>query len=150
MTLIKFRNNPIADRYTGFPTVFGDFFNDFFNDELLPKDAFRSVPAVNIIETPERFHIELAAPGMNKADFKVEVENGVLTIRAERKEEKKEEDSKFTRKEFSYSSFRRSFTMPEHVDAEQIQAEYNNGVLSINLPKRVEEKKKAGREITVA
>ncbi|HRS39783.1 MAG TPA: Hsp20/alpha crystallin family protein, partial [Bacteroidia bacterium] len=54
------------------------------------------------------------------------------------------------RKEFSYSSFRRSFTMPEHVDAEQIQAEYNNGVLSINLPKRVEEKKKAGREITVA
>lgn len=150
MTLIKFKNTPsLFDRYSTMPSVFSDFFNDFMNEEVVPRNVFKSVPAVNISETPDHFHIELAAPGMKKEDFKIQVENGVLSIGAEKKEEKQEGDAKYTRKEFSYTSFSRSFTMPEHVNPEGILAEYTNGVLKLDLPKKDELKKKPVREIPV-
>ena len=87
---------------------------------------------------------------MSKGDFKIEVENGVLTIKAEKKEEKQDENSKYTRKEFSYTSFSRTFTMPDHVNTESISAEYVNGVLTLVLPKREEAKKKPVKEIAVS
>ncbi|HRH66133.1 MAG TPA: Hsp20/alpha crystallin family protein [Bacteroidia bacterium] len=149
MTLVKFRNAKPADRLAGFPSIFSDFFNDFVNEDMLPHNVFKSVPAVNISEQPDLYRVELAAPGMKKEDFKINVENGLMTIRAEKKEEKADENSKFTRKEFSYSSFSRTFTLPEHVNTENITAEYVNGVLTLSLPKKEEVKKNPVKEISV-
>ncbi|MCC6383897.1 MAG: Hsp20/alpha crystallin family protein [Bacteroidia bacterium] len=124
-------------------------FSDFFN--TWPGDSRRqSVPAVNISETDENFRIEVAAPGMNKEDFKISVENDLLTISAEKKEEKSDKNERFTRQEFSYVSFSRSFNMPEMVDTEKINASYNNGVMVIILPKQEEAKPKPVREIKIA
>ncbi|MCC7232707.1 MAG: Hsp20/alpha crystallin family protein [Bacteroidia bacterium] len=149
MTLVKFKNPGAMTRFVG-PSMFSDFFSDFFNDEVMPRDAFKSMPAVNISETPDQYKVELAAPGMEKSDFHVEVENGVLTISAEKKNEKKDSNDRFTRKEFSYTSFTRSFTMPDHVAADNISAGYNNGVLSLSLPKKEDAKKKPTRQIAIS
>ena len=108
----------------GFPSVWEDFFNnDLFN---LPAVASRgaTVPAVNINETDKEFELELAAPGLKKNDFKVNIDRNVLTVSTEKKEEKEEKDKNFTRKEFSYHSFSRSFTLPESVNQEKIDAKY--------------------------
>lgn len=151
MTLVQFKNRANSNRLPStFPTFFGDFFNDFVNDELMNRNVFKTVPAVNISENENGYAVELAAPGMNKDDFKLAVENNVLSISAEKKEENKQENDRYTRKEFSYSSFSRSFTMPEHVDTENIAAEYTNGVLKLTLPKKEEAKKKPVREIKIS
>ena len=150
MTLIKFRNEGnISDRFPLIPTVFGDFFNDFLNGDT-PSKNYNGVPAVNISERPNDFLIEVAAPGIGKEDFKVSVENGVLTIGAEKKEEKKDENSRYTRREFSYSTFKRSFSLPEHVDADKIAASHRDGVLTLTLPKREEARTKGAQEIKVS
>ena len=146
MTLIKWKNN-LTNPAT--QNTFSDFFNDFFNDSLMSRDYFKSVPAVNISERQNDYLIEMAAPGFAKEDFKVNVDNDVLTISAEKKNEKKDENSRYTRKEFQYSSFSRTFTMPEHVEAEKIGAEYKEGVLSLMLPKKEEAKVKPAREIKI-
>ena len=122
----------------GFPSVWEDFFNsDLFN---LPAIASRgmTVPAVNITETDTEFILELAAPGMKKSDFHVNSDRNVLTVSSEKEEEKEEKDKNYTRKEFSYSSFQRSFTLPESVNQEKIDAKYANGVLKLILPKKEE------------
>jgi HSP20 family protein len=150
MTLVQLKNNKGVDRYTRVPSFLGDFFNDFMSDELLNKNIFKSIPAVNISETNDKFAVELAVPGLDKNDFKLQVENGVLSISAEKKTETKDENTKFTRKEFSYSSFSRSFTLPEHVQHDAITAEYTNGVLTLSIPKKEEAKQKAAREIKVS
>ena len=147
MTLIKWKNNftnPAPQ------STFSDFFNDFFNDSLMSRDYFKSVPAVNISDRANDFYIEVAAPGFSKEDFKVNVENEVLTISAEKKNEKKDENSRYTRKEFSYSAFKRSFSLPEHVEADKIEAAHKNGVLTLSLPKKEEAKQKAAKEIKVS
>jgi len=151
MTLIKWKNNlgKPSDNFSFFPATMGDFFDDFFNEKSWANDM-RSVPAVNIADHPENFSIELAAPGFNKGDFKVEVENGVMTISAEKKEEKKDENKRFTRREFAYSNFRRSFSLPDNVDGEKIAAAYNDGLLSFTLPKKEEAKQKPAKEIMVS
>ena len=147
MTLIrKFKNEPAA----ALPSVFHDFFGDFFNDSLTSRDFFKSVPAVNISERQNDYFIELAAPGYNKGDFKLSVDNDVLTIGAEKKSETKDENNRFTRKEFSYASFSRSFTMPEHVESDKISAEYTDGMLSLTLPKKEEARVKPVREIKIS
>ncbi len=150
MTLVKFKNARPIDRYTGIPSIFSDFFNDFINEDTLPRNVFKSIPAVNISETAEQYRLEIAAPGMSKGDFKIEVENGILSIHAEKKEEKTDENSKYTRKEFSYSTFSRTFTMPDHVNTEAISAEYLNGVLNLVLPKKDDAKKKVVKEIVIS
>src|SRR5437868_1605100 len=143
MTLIKWKNNSNAiDRLPFMPSTFSDFFSDFMNEDLMQKDFFKSVPAVNIRERAEDFRIELAVPGMNKADFKVEVDKGILNISAEKKQETNDENERFTRKEFSYNAFKRSFSLPEHVNADSIAAEYRDGVLMLTIPKKEEAKAK--------
>jgi HSP20 family protein len=144
MTLIKIKN---PDNHL---PSFNNFFRDFMYGDLIAKDTFKSVPSANISETSSDFKVEIAAPGLNKEDFKVEIENGVLKITAEKKDEKKDENSRFTRKEFSYSAFTRSFNMPEQVATDLISASYENGILLITLPKKEEAKQKPVRAITIS
>jgi HSP20 family protein len=126
---------------------------EFFNGDLFPRfldaESKQSLPAVNIIESKEDYRIDLAAPGLNKEDFKVNLENNVLTVSSE-KEEKQEEDGKVMRKEFSYYSFSRSFTLPLTVNAEKIRATHKDGILQVIIPKKEEAKEKPSREIKIS
>jgi HSP20 family protein len=130
--------------------------NRFFFDDIFGRDVFdftpnhlvKSTPSVNVKENEKEFALEVAAPGLEKQDFNVELNENVLSISAEKKSETTEnnEQTKFTRKEFSYASFKRSFTLDEEsVDAENIVAKYENGILHVSIPKKVktEEEKKA-------
>jgi HSP20 family protein len=119
-----------------FPSLIDDFINTDWN---LKVPSFSStVPAVNIKELDSQFEIELAVPGMKKDDFEIEVEDGVLSISSTQEEEQVNEKGKFTRREFSYSSFRRSFTLPDSVNPTKIDATYKEGVLLVLLPKHKE------------
>lgn len=110
-----------------------------------------SLPAVNIRETGDSFEVEMAAPGMSKKDFRIELENNLLSISSERKNEtEKKEGERFTKKEFSYQSFQRTFTLPkEVVDDDKINARYENGVLYLSIPKKEEAKPRPPKLISV-
>ena len=121
------------------PSLLRDsWLSDFFdtNSFLESDQTRRSVPAVNVIEKDNMFEIELAAPGMDKKDFKVTVDKSVLTISAEKEDKKEQKDKNFTRKEFSFTSFSRSFALPENVNEEDIKAHYENGILSLQILKK--------------
>lgn len=124
---------------TDWPSLLnGPMLSDFFdNDRFFDADWLRkqSVPAVNVKETEKSFEIELAAPGLTKKDFEISVDNGMLTISSEKKEEKEEKEKNYTRKEFSYSSFSRSFTLPENVNEEDVKAYYEDGILKLHIAK---------------
>lgn len=146
MSLIKFRTNPTQ------ATSFDSFFNDFFEGEFFPKSMNYkngSLPAANIRETETGFHVELAAPGMKKKDFNIELNDDLLTIRTEKKEEKEEKDGKYTKREFNYSSFVRSFRLPEEVDIENIEASYSDGVLALDIPKKEMEEIRKVKQIEI-
>jgi HSP20 family protein len=119
-----------------FPSLIDDFINTDWN--LKVPSFSTTVPAVNIKELDSQFEIELAVPGMKKDDFEIEVEDGVLSISSTQEEEQVNEKGKFTRREFSYSSFRRSFTLPDSVNPTKIDATYKEGVLLVLLPKHKE------------
>ena len=121
-----------------------DFLKDFFDFESNP-----TVPDVNVREKQDEYVIELAAPGLEKNDFNVDVQNNVLVISS--KKEQKDEDNKdnFLRREFSYSSFQRSFSLPEGVNADDIKAKHENGVLYITIPKKDELKQKPSKKIEI-
>jgi HSP20 family protein len=119
-----------------FPSLADKFVNRDWNLDL--PSFSTTVPAVNIIEKETEYKIELAVPGMRKDHFEIEMEEGILSISVNQDEEKTSEKGKFTRREFSYNSFRRSFTIPESVDPAKIDANYTEGVLFISLPKRKE------------
>lgn len=134
------------------PSLWEDFFDrDWFN---VPSAAQgnTSVPAVNIKETEEGYAIEMAAPGMNKDDFKVDLDHNLLTISAETKSEESDKDAegKYTRREFNYRSFKRTFTLPETADGEKIHAAYKEGVLAIDIPKKEEAKPKPAKLIEIS
>ncbi|HRN78845.1 MAG TPA: Hsp20/alpha crystallin family protein [Ferruginibacter sp.] len=133
MTLVKV-NRPLGRTFEGF---MNDFFNDF---PVAVSKTFRedvmSFPPINITEKENAYQIELAAPGYDKADFKINMEGNVLNISSEKKDEQKEETDKSIRREFSYKSFKRSFTLDEKIDMEKIDARYENGVLKVELPKK--------------
>jgi HSP20 family protein len=139
-------------------SFFPSFLDNFLSRDLMDwgtanfSSTDTTLPAVNVKETEDSFEIEVAAPGMKKEDFKVNIENNVLTISSEKKEERKEEEKgRFTRREFSYQSFQRSFTIPENViEGEKISARYCDGILCIVLPKKEEVKPKPAREISIA
>jgi HSP20 family protein len=136
---------------------FPSFIDRFFNNELMDWSTSNfsrtntSLPAVNVKETDDDYFIEVAAPGMTKKDFSINFQNNILTISSEKQEEKKDEDDNYTRREFSYQSFQRSFTVPGNdVDSDKISASYNDGILNIKLPKREEVKPKPAREIKIS
>ena len=135
------------------PSVFDDMFKtDWLGGTTNVNSIGTSIPAVNIQETEESFSVEVAAPGKTKEDFNIELENDVLTISSEDKKENEstERNGRYTRKEFSYSTFKRAFSLPDSVDSEKISAQYNNGVLEILLPKREEAKVQAKRMIEIS
>jgi HSP20 family protein len=115
---------------------FNDVFETIFNDAFLSDRMASRVPAVNISETADRYHIELAAPGLNKHDFKLSTERNVLTVSVERHNQNTENQKRYNKREFSYTSFVRSFTLPESADDNQIEASYNDGVLQIDIAKK--------------
>jgi HSP20 family protein len=127
-----------------FPSMFEDFFrpwNEWFNGGLLGKAM--NAPAVNITDNKDDYKVSVAAPGLKKNDFKIDVDGNMLTISTEKEENKEEKDARYTRKEYSYSSFRRSFALPEEVNQDKIEASYEDGVLKVVLPKKEETKKLA-------
>lgn len=134
MTLVKVNNN--AQR--NFNHFVDEFFNEFPGAWGRDSHANNQFPAVNIHETPEAYHLELNAPGRSKEDFKLTVEKGLLTVSYEKKEETKSEEYKTIRREFSYKSFKRSFNLDDKIDADAVQAKYDNGVLKLLLPKKAQ------------
>lgn len=130
--------------------VFSRFFEDFFNDEPFFSNTFMNrVPAVNIIENKDAFNVELAAPGLKKDDFKINLDNNLLTIECSKEDSKEEKDERYTRREFCFSSFQRSFTVPNTIDTNKIEAKYEDGVLNITLPKKEEAKEKPVKQIKI-
>jgi HSP20 family protein len=136
MTLVKFNEGKNRNNLVG--PVFNDIFESIMNDTFLSDRMVSRVPAVNISETDGHYHIELAAPGLKKEDFKVNLDRDVLIISAEHRDEQIENDKKYNKREYSYASFVRSFTLPDSADDEAIEAKYTDGVLNINVAKRPE------------
>jgi len=143
---------PLAKMADRLPTVFDDFFkpwNEWYDGGSSLGRAV-NVPAVNITEHKDHYQVELAAPGLAKNDFKIDVDGNMLTISSEKEETKEEKDKQFTRKEYNFSSFSRCFTLPEEINREKIDARYESGVLQITLPRKEElVKKSASRHIAV-
>lgn len=141
MAIIRWhQKNPLSDIVSNF---FDADYNDFFG-----KRAYD--PSANIIEKAEGFELEIAAPGLQRDDFKIDLENTILTVSSEMEDAKREEGKNYTRKEFYYGSFARSFTLPKSVDTDKIKAEYKDGILRIELPKRAEAKLEAKKEIKIS
>lgn len=123
--------------------LFPEFVTDFFNSDRFftpsrwfGKEMEDFFPAVNIKESEKQFNIELAVPGFSKEDFKIQMDGDVLNISASKKSETEKKDEKYTRKEYSYNSFTRSFTMPANANADAIEAQYNNGILTLDIAKK--------------
>lgn len=132
-------NSLVDDLFTELPMIFKNDFNNSERNGLVP---------VNVKETDNAFELDVVAPGFEKSDFTINLDQNLLTISAEQKTEKKKETDKQIRKEFSYHSFKRSFTVDEKIDATKIDASYVNGVLKLNLPKK-EEVKMATKQIEI-
>ncbi|WP_426324557.1 Hsp20/alpha crystallin family protein [Pedobacter sp. R-06] len=145
MTLVKF--NPEKKNNTLLPG-FNDIFESVPGDTFFSDRRINSLPAVNISETGEEYHIELAAPGLKKEDFKVSVEREILTISTGQSSENNTSKKTYNRREFSYSAFTRAFTLPESADMDRIHASYNDGVLKLTLPKK-EEAKAVSKQIEI-
>jgi HSP20 family protein len=146
MTLVKFNseNNKKSGSLPAFNNVFDSIFNDtFFTDRMMSR-----VPAANISETEDHFHIELAAPGLKKDDFKLKLERDMLSVSVEQTSQESNNDRSYGKREFSYSSFVRAFTLPDSANPEGITAKYENGVLFIDIAKR-EEAKMVSRQIEI-
>jgi|LakWasMeta2_LOW4_FD_contig_111_118282_length_483_multi_8_in_0_out_0_1 HSP20 family protein len=126
-----------------FPSLFSDFFKPW--NEMADVNSLwgktMTVPAVNVMEDKDAFIIKVAAPGLKKTDFNIDVDGNMLTVSCEKEEKKEEKDNRLTRYEYNFSSFSRSFTLPEMVIADKIEAVYDNGELKVMLPKKEEAKK---------
>ena len=128
------------------------YMSNFFNDDFFPAltGKTNSMPAVNIKEDEKNFFIELAVPGIDKKDLKININEDVITISSELKHEKSEEKNGYNKKEFNYSSFCRSFFIPENVNREKIAANYRDGILAVSLPKKEVEDKDLSRQISIS
>ena len=135
----------LSKRIERMPSLFEDFFNkpllDLFDGGF--SSRLKNVPAVNITERKDDYLVSMAAPGLKKEDFKIDVEGNLLTISSETEEQKEEKEERYTRQEYSYSSFERSFTLPDDINKDKIDAHYKDGVLELILPKKEEAKKMA-------
>lgn len=147
MTHVKFNNrnydrsfnNMVDELFNGLPVLFNEGYNSLTTQGYVP---------VNIKENEAGYSVDVVAPGFEKTDFKINLDNNILTISAEKKTEEKSETEKQIRREYSYKSFKRSFTIDEKIDATAIEASYVNGVLRLNLPKKTEVRE-AAKEITI-
>ncbi|MEM7659588.1 MAG: Hsp20/alpha crystallin family protein [Bacteroidota bacterium] len=146
MKLIRRNHHPL---FAGFDNLWDDFFT---RDLVINEGVTNTLPAVNIKETDADFRLEVALPGVPKDQVHVEVNNNLLTLssKVEDKQEETTEDGTYSRREFRYHSFKRSFTLPKTVDGEHINAQYENGILHVVLPKREEAKEKGPRLIEIA
>jgi HSP20 family protein len=144
MTLVKFNNG----HRNAVNPFFSDVFQSLLNESPISERLINKTPAVNIAETENQFEIELAAPGLSKEDFKINLDKNILSVSAEKKVENVEEGKKYSKKEYAYNSFVRSFTLPETADQSKIEAEYVDGILKLNVAKK-EEAKIQAREIAV-
>ena len=128
------------------------YMSDIFDDTFFPvlQNSTGSTPAVNIREDEKNYSIELAVPGMDKKDLKIDVNADVLSVSSESQHENEEKKDGYRRKEFSYTSFVRNFYIPENVDRDKIEASYKDGILSVSLPKQEEEKSKLIRQINIS
>lgn len=145
MSLIKRGNGGLPT----LRTMFSDFWDvdNFFDTPFMRTE---NLPAVNVEETEDRFVLEVAAPGMERKDFSITVENGCLNISSEKKEEKEEKKRNYTRKEFSYYAFKRSFNLPEIVDEDAVKATYKDGILKVLIAKKEEAVKATPKSIAVS
>lgn len=126
-------------RYPWFPTEFSNFFgdDDFFNDRFWLRNVQKE-PAINVKETDSEYQVELAAPGLEKEDFDLSIENGYLKVKVEKSSESESHEDNYTRKEFNYNSFYRTLLLPENVIEEDVKATYNDGILRFSLRKEVD------------
>lgn len=152
MALLKTNGNR-----TLFPALVDDFFNTdvFFTPRLIDVNGglnglIENIPSANITETNDAYKIQVAAPGLEKKDFKIEVENGLLSVSAEKQTEEKEEKENYSRREFSYNSFSRTFSLPENSVSDKLEAKYDKGILSLTLPKKEITLTKPKKEIKVS
>jgi len=153
-------NLTLRKKNGGLPSLFSDFFSpatSLFNRDIFDLDADViparlgvNVPTANIKETSKEYNLEIAAPGLERKDFDIEVNNGMLTVSAEKEIEKKEEEEGYSRKEYSFNSFSRSFTLPEDIKEKEIKAKYENGVLKVMVPKMHEKPVKHAQRIDVS
>ena len=134
------------------PSMFDNWFdNDLFNWEYNNHQAEATLPAVNIKENADAFNVEMAVPGFDKKDFKINLDHNVLTIASEKKVENEHKNGeRYTCREYSYQSFSRSFTLPDAANGDKISAKYENGILNVEIPKREEAKPKPMRQIAIA
>ena len=133
--------------------MFPGFSDDFRGRDFYPvhynSNGFKSLPAVNIVEGENEYTIEVAAPGLEKKDFRIDLNNDCLTIASGREDKNEENHERYTRREFQYNTFSRSFTLPETVDSEKIAAKHRDGILYVDIPKKEEAKVKPAREIAI-
>jgi len=144
--LMRFQKTPVQSSLS---RMMDEFFNgglpDWDNQNLMATQ-----PSVNVIENEDSFDVEVAAPGLKKEDFQLTVDDDMLTISGERKEESEKSEGTFTKREFNYSRFSRSFQLPESCDSERISAAYKDGVLNLNIPKKEEAKKRPPKTIDIS
>ncbi|MFV8346127.1 Hsp20/alpha crystallin family protein [Flavobacterium sp. ZB4P13] len=146
----------LVKRNSSFPTV-NTLFDDFFSKDVFDwsdknfSTIGSNLPSVNLKETDNKLEVDLAAPGMKKEDFKVEIDNNMLMISSERKEEKEETRKKdnYYRREFNYQSFCRSFSLPEYIDENKVEASYKDGILHVTIAKKEGSMKKAHKTIAI-
>jgi len=142
MSIVRYNPNDFV------PTPFSALVDRFFNDSVTRSGGSQFVPKVDIVETLEAFEVHLAAPGLTKEDFKIEVNDNYLTVSGERKFSNEKKDKNYHSIETHYGTFSRSFTLPENTDASKINAKYNNGILELTIPK--DEKKVLKQSIKVS
>ena len=152
MTLVKWQR-PSANGHKNNQLIYNsplsELFDNFFREHLLTNEYAQFVPAVNVSEEEKKYFVELSAPGFEKNDFKIELNDGVLTVSGKHQAEKEIKEKAFTRKEFNYGAFQRSFSLPEEINETEIEAKYENGILKVVLPKK-EESKKTSKEIIIS
>lgn len=142
---------PLIRNSKNLPSMFDDFFGRNVWNDFFEKSGWNSSPSVNVYEGKDKYDIEVAAPGLEKKDFHIDLKDNVLTVSSESKLENEEKDgNKVVFSEFNYSTFSRSFQLPEGIDVNKIKASHKNGVLTITLPKREEYKSHAPRMIEIS
>ncbi len=141
---------PVIRKHQLFPAIADDFFGRDFLADFFDNKTGISVPAVNVREGKDHYTIEVAAPGLNKEDFRINLEKNILTISSEKEAKKEENEERFMRREFSYASFCRSFSLPQTIDSEKIMASHKDGILYVEIPKKDDFRDRPAKEIKIA